>query len=255
MRHTIFWILTRGIGVLLLTLPACSPPSTPKPPRIPTPLDLSIVKTVSGQVRFKGAVPDQTTLQLGGWSACAAQYPAGLPQAADLLVYDGKLQNALVYIKAGLGDRVFAVPTEPVTSDQTGCLFLPRIMAVRVDQPLRFLNSDPTAHNVHGLPQQAQPWNFSLGMKGASRTISIETPENIIPIKCDIHGWMRAYVGVFDHPYFALTDTDGSFSLPDIPPGSYAIEAWHERLGTQEQQVTLGEKGQPELVFTFGGGQ
>ena len=169
MRHAIFWILTRGICVLLLTLSACNTPSTPKPPRIPTPLDLSIVGTVSGQVRFEGTVPDQATLQLGGWSACAAQYPAGLPQAADLLVHDGKLQNALVYIKAGLGDRVFAVPTEPVTSDQTGCLFLPRIMAVRVGQPLRFLNSDPTAHNVHGLPQQAQPWNFSLGMKGASR--------------------------------------------------------------------------------------
>ena len=130
MRPLVFRILTRGICLFLLTLSACNNQSTPKPPRIPTPLDLSIVGTVSGQVRFEGTVPDQATLQLGGWSACAAQYPDGLPQAADLLVHDGKLQNALVYIKTGLGDRVFAVPTEPVTSDQTGCLFSPRIMAV-----------------------------------------------------------------------------------------------------------------------------
>jgi plastocyanin len=253
MRHPIFWILARRICLLLLTLSACNNPSTPKPPRIPTPLDLSTVGTVSGQVHFEGTVPDQTILQLGGWSACAVQHPDGLPQTADVLVHDGKLQNAVVYIKQGLGERIFAVPTKSVTSDQTGCLFLPRIMAVRVDQPLQFLNSDPTAHNVHGLPQQARPWNFSLGVKGASRTINIETPENIIPIKCDIHGWMRAYIGVFDHPYFAVTDANGSFSLPDIPPGDYIIEAWHERFGTQEQPVTLGEKGQQELVFTFRG--
>jgi hypothetical protein len=85
----------------------------------------------------------------------------------------------------------------------------------------------------------------------ASKTITIETPENIIPIKCDIHGWMRAYVGVFDHPYFAITDINGSFSLPNIPPGEYVIEAWHERLGTQEQRLILGKKGQQQVVFTF----
>ena len=253
MRHPVFCILTRGICLFLLTLSACNNQSTPKPPRIPTPLDLSTVGTVLGQVHFVGTVPAQTTLQLGGWSACAAQYPDGLPEATDVLVHDGKLQNAVVYIKKGLGDRIFAVPTETLTSDQKGCVFLPRIMAVRADQPLQFLNSDPTAHNVHGLPQHAPPWNFSLGMKGTSRTISIDTPENIIPIKCDIHGWMRAYVGVFDHPYFAITDAKGSFALPDVPPGDYVIEAWHERFGTQEQRVTLEEQGHQELTFTFRG--
>ncbi len=236
---------------MLLTLSACNTQSTPKPPRTPTPLDLSTVGTVSGQVHFEGTIPDQTTQQLGGWSACAAQYPDGLPHTTDVLVHDGKLQNVVVFIKKGLGDRVFAVPEETVKSDQKGCLFLPRIMAVRADQPLQFLNSDPTAHNVHGLPQHARPWNFSLGAKGASRTISIQTPENSIPIRCDIHGWMRAYVGVFDHPYFAVTEAGGSFSLPNIPPGDYVIVAWHERFGTQEQRLTLEKKGHQELVFTF----
>lgn len=251
MGQPTFWMLKIGICALLMTLCACQNQPQPSLPRTPSPLDLSRVGTVSGQVRFEGPVPAQTTLQLGGWSACRAQHPDGLPLAADLLVHDGKLQNALVSITDGLGGRVFAVPEEPVTSDQRGCVFIPRILAVRVDQPLRFVNSDPIAHNVHGSPQRARPWNFSLGVKGASRTIRIHTPENIIPITCDIHGWMRAYVAVFEHPYFALTDPEGHFSLVNVPPGTYVIEAWHERLGVQQRRVELGPQEEHELVFTF----
>ena len=254
MKQPVLRVLIRVISLLLVTLSACTNQPAPKPPRIPTPLDLSTVGTVSGQVRFEGTVPDHTRLQLGGWSACAAQHPDRLPKADDVLVRDGKLQNAVVYITQGLGERVFAVPQEPVLSDQHGCMFLPRILTARVDQPIRFLNSDPIAHNVHGLPQHARPWNFSLGLKGAAKTIMIDTPENMIPIRCDIHGWMRASIGVFDHPYFAVTDANGSFSLPNIPPGNYTIEAWHERFGTREQNVALGEKETQEIVFTFTAG-
>lgn len=254
MKHPILWTLRKSIGLLLVTLSACNSQPAPKPPRTPTPLDLSTAGTVSGQVHFAGTVPKQTTLQLGGWSECAAQHPDGLPKAGDVLVHDGKLQNAVVYITQGLGNRVFAVPQEPALSDQHGCMFQPRILTARVDQPIRFLNSDPIAHNVHGFPQLARPWNFSLGVKGAAKTLMIDTPENMIPIQCDIHGWMHAYVGVFDHPYFAVTDANGSFSLPNIPPGNYAIEAWHERFGTQRQNVRLDKKGRQEIIFTFTAG-
>lgn len=254
MKLSVVWTLIKAICLLLVTLSACNSQPTPKPPRTPTPLDLSTVGTVSGRAVFKGTLPEQTTLQLGGWSACATQHPNSLPKAGDILVHDGYLQNVVVYIKEGLGDRVFMVPEEAVLSDQQGCMFQPRIMTARVDQLIRFLNSDPIAHNVHGLPQQARPWNFSLGVKGASQTIMVETPENVIPIKCDIHGWMRAYVGVFDHPYFAVTDARGEFSLPNIPPGQYTIEAWHERFGAQQQQIMIGEKEAQEIVFTFTAG-
>ena len=248
-KHVPWTLLSVVLCVVLCS--ACGEKEPPKAARQPTPLDLSTAATISGQVRFAGAVPEQTVLQLGGWSECAAQHPGGRPYAGDILVNDGKLQNAVVYVKEGLGDRVFAVPTEPVTIDQKGCVFLPRIAAVQVDQPLRFLNSDPTAHNVHGLPKNSPQWNFSLGVKGASRTISVDKPEAMIEIKCDVHPWMRAYLGVFDHPYFALSGADGSFALKDLPPGEYTIEAWHERFGTRSQKVSLGAKETTDIVFTF----
>ena len=113
------------------------------------------------------------------------------------------------------------------------------------------LNSDPLAHNVHGLPKRSSSWNFSLGVKGASRTTSVAKPETMIEIKCDIHPWMRAYLGVFEHPYFMLSGADGRFTLKNVPPGQYIVEAWHERFGMQTQKITVGTKKTKEIAFTF----
>ncbi len=238
-----------AVGALFALLIGCdSRPS--KPPRQPTPLDLSTVGTISGTIHFEGPVPEQSVVQLGGWSECAAQHE-GTVYADDVIVTNGKLQNAVVYIKDGLGERVFAVPEEPVENDQQGCIFLPRIMALQVDQPVRYLNSDPMAHNVHGRPQNSSAWNFSLGLKGTSRSITIDAEEVGIEVKCDIHGWMRGYVSVFDHPYFARSAQDGTFRLHNVPPGTYTIAAWHERFGTVSQQIALPERGEAEVGLTF----
>lgn len=238
---------------LTTCLSACGGSGPPKPPRQPTPLDMSRVGTISGSIHFEGPVPERSILQLGGWSECAAQHE-GTVYAGDVLVTNGKLQNALVYIKHGLGERVFVVPEQPVLNDQKGCVFLPRVMAVQVDQQIRYLNSDRTAHNVHGLPANSSQWNFSLGLKGAARTISVGAEETGIEVKCDIHGWMRGYVGVFDHPYFALSGEDGSFTLNNVPPGEYTLEAWHERFGMQSQKVALSAKGEETVEMTFTAG-
>lgn len=230
---------------------SCGGGDSAKPVRQPTPLDLSTIGTISGTVRFEGVVPEQTIAQLSGWSECASQHPEGNPTAGDILINDGKVQNAMVYIKDGLRDRVFAVPTTPVVLDQKGCLFTPRILGAQTDQPLSMLNSDPLAHNVHGFPKNSSAWNFSLGIKGASRTASVNKPEAMIEVKCDIHPWMRAYLGVFEHPYFAGSATDGRFTLKGLPPGDYTIEAWHERFGVQSQKIVLGAKETKEIEFTF----
>jgi len=242
------------IGMLLIFCTACGEKEPVQSARQPTPLDLSTTGIISGQVRVDGPVSEQTVLQLSGWSECAAQHPEGNPPAGDVLVNNGRLQNAVVYVKEGLGDRVFAVPTEPMTIDQKGCVFLPRIATVRVGQPLRFLNSDAMAHNVRGLTKVARAWNFSLGVKGATRTITVDKPEVMIEVKCDIHPWMRAYIGAFDHPYFAISGAEGQFTLKDLPPGEYTIEAWHERFGTRSQKISLGAKETKDIVFTFGAG-
>jgi len=230
---------------------ACGGGESAKKARQPTPLDLSTTGTITGIVQFAGAVPEPSVAQLSGWSECAVQHPEGDPKAGDVLVSDGKLQNAMVYIKDGLGERIFAVPTAPAVLDQQGCLFLPRILGVQTDQDLKMLNSDPLAHNVHGLPQNSSSWNFSLGVKGASRTMSVAKQEFKIEIKCDIHPWMRSYLGVFEHPYFMPSGADGRFTLQDVPPGEYTIEAWHERLGAQAQKVTVGAKETKEITFMF----
>lgn len=242
-----------SVGFFLLILSACGGQEPPKPARQPTPLDLATTGTITGRIRFAGPVPEPTTVQLGGWSECAAQHPGGLPKAGDVLVQNGMVQNAVVYIKDGLGARVFAVPTDPVVSDQKGCIFLPRVIAAQVDQPVRFSNSDPSAHNVHGLPDHSRQWNFSLSVKGAARTITVDKPEAMIEMKCDIHPWMKAYLGVFDHPYFALSGADGRFTLQNVPAGDYTIEVWHERLGSQSQKVSLSAKETKEVEVTLAG--
>jgi plastocyanin len=157
-----------------------------------------------------------------------------------------------VYIKDGLGNKyLFDTPTEPVDLDQKGCMYHPHVVGVRVGQPLRVINSDQTMHNVHGMPQTNREFNKSQPITGQKDSFTFTAPEVMIPFKCDVHGWMNAYVGVVNHPYFAVTGHGGTFALRSVPPGTYTVEAWHEKLGRQQKSVTVGEKEKKEIVFTF----
>jgi hypothetical protein len=220
-----------------------------RPP--PTPLDRSQTGTITGSVRFVGEPPPQTELRLGGDAACAAQH-TGPVLAGDVLVRDGRLQNAFVYLKDGLGDRRFAVPSEPVTIDQRGCLYVPRVAGAQVCQPIAFLNSDPTLHNVHGTPEASSAWNFSMSPRASQRSVRLERPEVMVPVRCDVHPWMRGFIGVVDHPYFAVTGPDGAFTLSDVPAGDYVLASWHERFGTREARVHLEARGTAEATLTYG---
>jgi hypothetical protein len=125
------------------------------------------------------------------------------------------------------------------------------VVGVRVGQPLEIWNSDNTLHNVHGMPQANREFNFGEPLAGIKTPVTFTTAEVLIPFKCDVHAWMNAYVGVVDHPYFAVTGNGGKFDLSGIPPGTYTLEAVHEKLGRQTLSVTLGEKDSKDVTFTF----
>ena len=161
------------------------------------------------------------------------------------------LQNVFVYVKDGLGAFGFPVPTEPVVLDQDKCRYTPRVLGVRVGQPLSIRNSDPLLHNVRANGTINQPFNMSTPLEGVSFTRTFATREVMVPFKCDVHAWMTAYLGVLDHPYFGTTAPDGKVVLGNLPPGTYTIEAWHETLGAKTQQVTIAAKESKDVNFTF----
>ena len=168
------------------------------------------------------------------------------------MVKDGGLDNVFVYVKDGLGaNYVFDTPTETAKIDQKDCRYHPHVFGMRVNQPLEIVNSDPTLHNIHAMPKGNAEFNNGQPIQGMKMSHTFDKPEVMVPFKCDVHGWMNAYVGVMSHPFFAVTDKDGKFELKGLPPGTYTIEAWHEKLGAQTASVTLGAKESKEAKFTF----
>lgn len=221
---------------------ACGGGQEAAPRREPTPLDASTTGTIRGTVRFDGPVPAMSEISFGSFAECAAVHD-GPVLTNDALVHDGTIENAIVYIADGLGDRVFAIPEQPVHIDQRGCLYEPRVVGAQVGQAIEYRNSDRVLHNVHGKPEASSGWNFALSRQGSQRTLRIDHPEVAVSVRCDLHPWMQGWIGVFDHPYFAVTGADGAFALENVPPGTYVVAAWHERLGTAKQPLTLGPRG------------
>ncbi len=224
------------------------PPAAPVGPAV----DPATAGAVTAVVRFEGAVPAPRMMRLDGDPKCVQENGAAERAAESLVVGENQaLQNVFVYVKDGLGAFGFPVPTEPVVLDQDKCRYTPRVVGVRVGQPLSIRNSDPLLHNVRADPEINQPFNMSTPLEGMSFTRTFATKEIMVPFKCDVHAWMTAYVGVLDHPYFGTTGTDGQVVLGNLPPGTYTIEAWHETLGTKTQQVTIAAKESKDVTFTL----
>jgi plastocyanin len=216
------------------------------------PVDPATAATVTGNVLFEGTAPGNPVLNMSSDGACGTAET----RAETYVVDNGGLKNVFVYVKDGLGNKyLFDKATEPVKLDQQGCHYVPHVVGVRAGQPLEVSNSDNTLHNVHGMPRENQEFNKGQLVKGVKNTVTFDAPEVLIPFKCDVHSWMNAYVGVVDHPYFAVTGAGGAFELRGLPPGTYSIEAVHEKLGRQSQPVTLGAKDSKALTFTFKGPQ
>jgi plastocyanin len=213
-------------------------------------VDAATAANVTGKVTFTGTPPAAQPVKLSSDPYCQKANP-GLKTEAEVVGSDGSLGNVFVYVKDGLGNRTFPAPSEPVILDQKGCHYTPHVLGIQIGQPLQIVNSDDTLHNVHGLAKANKEFNQGQPIQGMKMTHTFSTKEVMIPFKCDVHGWMNAWIGVLDHPYYAVTSADGTFSLKGLPPGTYTIEAWHEKLGTQTQTVTVGEKETKDVAFTF----
>jgi plastocyanin len=215
-------------------------------------VDLATAGTITGKVEFAGKKPAPKIVAMASDPQCAKLHTNAVSDDA-IAANNGTLANVFVYIKQGLDDKTFALPADPVVIDQKGCWFGPRVLGVQVGQTLKVTNSDPVTHNIHPLAQVNREWNQSQEPGAEALTRKFTQPEVMIRVKCNIHGWMHAWVGVVAHPYFAVTGADGTFQLRNVPPGKYVLETWHEELGKQEQPLTLSPSGTSELVFKYKG--
>jgi len=214
-------------------------------------VDLSTAGSINGTVAFEGTAPEPQAIDMSEEPTCAEKYE-GQPMVYPVVVNEnGTLSDVFVYVRSGLPDVDFPTPQEPVVLDQAGCRYTPHVAGIQVGQTLRIMNSDGILHNINATPQQNRGFNISQPVEMSTER-SFPTPEVMVPIKCDVHGWMEAYLGVLDHPYFGTTGEQGSFTIDQLPPGTYTIEAWHEEYGTQTQEVTVGANESVEVSFTFG---
>jgi hypothetical protein len=215
------------------------------------PIDPATAAILSGNVLLEGEPPEQESISMGADPTCAGMHETDVETEHAVINEDGSLRNAFVYIKEGLAGYRFSPPAEPAVLEQKGCIFVPHVLGVMTGQALDIVNKDGTLHNVHVNPEKNPPFNIGQPGKGARKTKTFGAAEVMIPIKCDVHTWMKAYLGVLEHPYFAVSRDGGRFEFPNLPPGTYVVEAWHETFGTRTQEVTLGEKESRQLTFTF----
>ena len=243
-----------ALALTIAAVAACSGGQQPQPAQTPPPdakrVDPATAGTVSGKVAFEGTPAASAPIKLDSDPNCAREHPGGLT-ADSVLVNNGGLENVFVYVKDGLGTYYFETPTEAVKLDQKGCRYTPHVVGLRTGQPLEIGNSDATMHNVHAMAKANQEFNLSQPLAGIKNTKTFTAPEVMVHFKCNVHAWMEAYVGVLAHPYFAVTANGGAFELKNLPPGTYTVEAWHEKFGTQSQSVSVGPQEAKTVSFTF----
>jgi plastocyanin len=210
--------------------------------------------TISGVIKFDGTPPNPKRIDMSADANCAAG--GGGAMTDDVLVDNGKLENVFVYVKGGPVDSFsFEPPSDPVLLDQLGCRYHPRVLGIQTGQTLKVTNSDATTHNVHPTPKNNPEWNQSQSAGGAPIEKKFNRAETLIPIKCNVHPWMKANVGVLGHPLFAVSAKDGSYSIKNVPPGSYTLVAWHETFGEKSQNITVGAKESKTQDFAYGANQ
>lgn len=203
-----------------------------------------------GTVKFEGATPRGSRIDMSADPYCAKAHSAPVTTEDVVVGSGGGLANVVIYISDGLAGRTFQPPQQPAILEQKGCQYKPHVIALQANQKLDVVNSDETTHNIHPSPNNNREWNMTQP-QGMPLEQSFAREEIAIPVKCNVHPWMRGYIAVFKHPYFAVSDKDGHFDLKDVPPGSYTITAWHEKLGTLTQKATITGAESKTVDFAF----
>ena len=216
---------------------------------VENPVDAATAGNIAGSIVFEGDAPSMDVIDMAGEAVCAAKH-SSTPMTEGVVVNgNGTLANVFVYVKEGLETLQFPTPAAALL-DQDGCVYIPHVLGVMVDQDITIRNSDGLLHNINASPNEQRGFNTSQPVNMES-TRSFGTAEVMVPLRCDVHGWMGAYVGVLHHPFHSVSNNSGAFNLSTLPPGEYVIEAWHERYGTQTQTATVTTGQTTEVTFTF----
>lgn len=255
MRKFSLWMSVLAAGVFLTV--GCGKKEEAKddaPAAQTTAIDPATAATVTGKIAFEGTAPKPEAVKTDADPKCKEMH-AGQPLMSTPVAVNANntLKYVLVYVKGGLEGKKFPVPSEPVEINQQGCEYHPHVFGIRAGQKLLIKNSDPTLHNIHARPSANAEFNVGQPNQNMTTTKQFDKAEVPVPFRCDVHSWMNAFAGVFDHPFFAVTGDDGTFSLKGLPPGTYTIAAWQEKLGTQEMSVTVAAKETKDVTLTFKG--
>lgn len=251
----------RRISVWVVLLAACAASgcgtndstsaSRAKPDRAGKAVNAATVGSISGRVTLIGTPPKLRALDMSAEPSCEAAHPSPLSPPQVVTDAGGNLANVIVYVKTGASEYAFRAPSEPAKLNQTGCMYEPHVLGVMTGQKLDVKNEDSATHNVFVMSKDNSPSNRSEIPGSPAIEETFVAPELAIPVKCNVHPWMKGYLFVFDHPFYAVTSKDGKFALNGLPPGHYTISAWQELYGTQEQSVIIEPKQSANLNFSF----